>query len=230
LPGSSHYLPDDSHPRASARQPAFVAQMAPKAGGDEDETIQEQLFYLEKKIKILQHRIMYKEEQAANSRKCEAELRQRVQELDQCFEKEGDKCREHTGEMSRQYREMQDSFNERIEVLQKQVASAKSEIEEVNKEIERVRVEKDEKIRQKDAEIKMLTHKMESMAFEFADMLKETLDKMSQRIEVTHNSWDRDATKPPLMNRLKAFSLNDAPGTSSGGGGPPALGNTQRPA
>ena len=33
-------------------------------------------------------------------------------------------------------------------------------------------------------EIKSLSHKMETMAFEFADMLKETLDKMSQRIEV----------------------------------------------
>ena len=45
------------------------------------------------------------------------------------------------------------------------------------------------------------------MAFEFADMLKETLDKMSQRIEVTHNSWDRDSGKPPLMDRLKDFQL-----------------------
>ena len=52
-----------------------------------------------------------------------------------------------------------------------------------------------------------LTLKMEAMAFEFADMLKETLDKMSQRIEVTHSSWDRDTSKPPLMNRLKEYSL-----------------------
>merc|ERR1719476_1297225 len=106
---------------------------------------------------------------------------------------------------------MQESFNERIEQLQNLVAKAKQEIEEVTREIERKRIEKDEIIRQKDLEIKSLAHKMETMAFEFADMLKETLDKMSQRIEVTHNSWDRDSSKPPLMNRLKAFSLNDEP-------------------
>merc|ERR1719206_942496 len=111
--------------------------------------------------------------------------------------------------MSRQYREMQESFNERIEDWQWQVAQAKQEIEAVTKDIERVRIEKDEIIRQKESEIEALSHKMEVMAFEFADMLKETLAKMSQRIEVTHNSWDRDASKPPLLNRLKQFSLTN---------------------
>merc|ERR1712187_778289 len=154
---------------------------------------------------------MMKAEQTANSRKEEEALRQRIRELDKCFEDEHEKCRDNTGEMSRQYREMQESFNERIEVLQQHVAQAKQEIEAVTREIERVRIEKDEIIRQKDSEIKSLSHKMETMAFEFADMLKGTLDKMSQRIEVTHNSWDRDASKPPLMNRLKAFSLTHEP-------------------
>merc|ERR1712157_254888 len=133
----------------------------------------------------------------------EVDLRKRTEQLDKAFQDEAIKCRENTGEMARQYREMQESFNERIEVLQGQVAQAKQEIEAVTREIERTRIDKDEIIRQKDLEIKSLSHKMEQMAFEFADMLKGTLDKMSQRIEVTHNSWDRDSTKPPLMNRLK---------------------------
>merc|ERR1719226_374717 len=160
---------------------------------------------------------MIKDEQTAASRKAEEELRQRIVSLDKSFDNEGDKCRENTGEMHRQHREMQESFNERIEVLQQQVAQAKQEIEAVTREIERVRVDKDEIIRQKDLEIKSLSQKMETMAFEFADMLKETLDKMSQRIEVTHNSWDRDSGKPPLMNRLKAFSLtNEQPPPKDG--------------
>merc|ERR1740120_392262 len=159
--------------------------------------------YMEWRIKVLQ------DERAENARKSEDFLRQRIRELDGEFEKEGDNCRENTGEMSRQYKEMQESFNERIGTLQKQVAAAKHDIETVTHEIERVRTDKDEIIRQKELEIKSLSQKMETMAFEFADMLKETLDKMSQRIEVTHNSWDRDSTKPPLMNRLKAFSLTN---------------------
>mmetsp|Transcript_2048 Transcript_2048/g.5951 ORF Transcript_2048/g.5951 Transcript_2048/m.5951 type:complete len:200 (-) Transcript_2048:316-915(-) len=175
--------------------------------GDEND----QIAFMKKKIHILQHRIMYKTQQAASSRKSEGDLRQRIRELDDDFQKEADRCREHTGEMNRQYREMQDSFNERIHLLQKQVTEAKHEIEAVNKEMERVRVEKDEIIKARDERIKNSSRKMEEMAFEFADMLKETLDKMSQRIEVTHNSWDRNSDKPPLMNRLKAFSLTDQP-------------------
>merc|ERR1711904_136321 len=148
-----------------------------------------------------------KDEQIATSTAAEDEQRRRIAELDKGFKDEHEKSLEVTGEMSRQYREMQDSFNERIEDLQQQVASSKQEIEGVQRDIERTRVEKDEIIRQKEEQIRSLTLKMETMAFEFADMLKETLDKMSQRIEVTHSSWDRDAGKPPLMNRLKEFSL-----------------------
>eukprot|EP00933_Yihiella_yeosuensis_P045403 TRINITY_DN4076_c0_g1_i1.p1 TRINITY_DN4076_c0_g1~~TRINITY_DN4076_c0_g1_i1.p1 ORF type:complete len:189 (-),score=53.40 TRINITY_DN4076_c0_g1_i1:63-629(-) len=185
--------------------------MGDKKGGDDKPNFEEESFYMRRKIEVLQYRLMIKDEQTQNSRKSEEDLRRRVQELDKCFEDEAQRCQENTGEMSRQYREMQASFNETIEVLQKQVAQAKQEIESVTKEIERVRIEKDDIIRQKDMEISSLSSKMETMAFEFADMLKESLDKMSQRIEVTHNSWDRDSDKPPLMNRLKAFALTDEP-------------------
>lgn len=192
--------------------------MAPKkdAGADEIDYASENP-YMEKKIQVLQHRLMMKNEQIASSKKGEEDLRTRIVELDQGFKDEFEKATENTGEMSRQYREMQESFNERIEALQLHVAEAKREIEGVTHQIETVRIEKDEIIRQKNEEIKSLTHKMETMAFEFADMLKETLDKMSQRIEVTHSSWDRDSSKQPLMNRLKAFSLNnELPAKDSG--------------
>merc|ERR1719210_60286 len=101
---------------------------------------------------------MIKDEQRANSRKAEDELKRRMQVLDKSFEEESVKCRENTSEMSRQYREMQESFNERIEVLQQQVEQAKQEIESVLKDIERVKIEKDELIRQKEAEIEALSH------------------------------------------------------------------------
>ncbi|CAJ1422470.1 unnamed protein product [Effrenium voratum] len=184
--------------------------MGDKKGGDEINYAQENA-YMQRKILVLQYRVMIKDEQILGCRKSEEDLRKRIAELDKAFDDEAVRCRENTAEMSRQYREMQESFNETIDVLQKQVSEAKAEIESVTKEIEQVRIDKEEILRQKDLEIASLSSKMETMAFEFADMLKETLDKMSQRIEVTHNSWDRDTTKPPLINRLKAFGLNDEP-------------------
>jgi len=138
-----------------------------------------------------------------------AKLTEKRQGLQKGFVDQKDLAREITGEMSRQYREMQESFNERIVDLQEEVSKSKEDIEKVQKTIDQTRAAKDEVIRKKDDEIRALTLKMETMAFEFADMLKETLDKMSQRIEVTHSSWDRDGGKPPLMNRLKQFALHE---------------------
>mmetsp|Transcript_46676 Transcript_46676/g.109029 ORF Transcript_46676/g.109029 Transcript_46676/m.109029 type:complete len:188 (-) Transcript_46676:9-572(-) len=185
--------------------------MGDKKGGGDEINFPEENAYMQRKIEVLQYRIMMKDEQILACRKSEDELRKRIAELDKAFDDEAVRRREHTAEMSRQYREMQDSFNQTIDETQKKVSEKKAEIESVIKETEQVRVEKDEILRQKDHEIASLSSKMETMAFEFADMLKETLDKMSQRIEVTHNSWDRDTTKPPLINRLKEFSLTDEP-------------------
>ena len=38
-----------------------------------------------------------------------------------------------------------------------------------------------------------LKQKMEDMSHEFGEMLKETLDKMSEKIEATSNEWEQDA-------------------------------------
>ena len=117
-----------------------------------------------------------------------AKLTEKRQGLQKGFVDQKDLAREITGEMSRQYREMQESFNERIVDLQEEVSKSKEDIEKVQKTIDQTRAAKDEVIRKKDDEIRALTLKMETMAFEFADMLKETLDKMSQRIEVTKDT------------------------------------------
>ena len=43
------------------------------------------------------------------------------------------------------------------------------------------------------AEIKEQKAKMEDMALEFGEMLKETLDKMSEKIEITNVGWEQGA-------------------------------------
>jgi len=169
---------------------------------------EENLKKMSHRMHVLQDRITIKDELLLTCTQAEERYKGQISELDKLFKLEQEKAAEVTGEMGRQYREMQDSFNERIEDLQEHVSTSKQEIETVQQEVEKTRIDKDETLRQKDEEIRSLTLKMETMAFEYADMLKETLDKMSQRIEVTHSTWDRNG-KPPLMNRLKEFSLNE---------------------
>mmetsp|Transcript_6087 Transcript_6087/g.15045 ORF Transcript_6087/g.15045 Transcript_6087/m.15045 type:complete len:191 (-) Transcript_6087:184-756(-) len=179
-------------------------------GGDGEKDFDAENKMLQKRLEVLQYRLMVKDDAIAQCMRDEETHKKTIDELDSGFNQESDRALENTAEMQRQYREMQNSFNERIEDLQLQVAQSKADIEAVRDEIEKTAVEKDDVISAKDDEIRSLTLKMETMAFEFADMLKETLDKMSQRIEISHSSWDRDPSRPPLMNRLKEFSLTDS--------------------
>ena len=55
----------------------------------------------------------------------------------------------------------------------------------------------------KDEEVTNLGLKMEGMALEFADMIQSIIDKVSERVEVTHTISD---SKLPLMDRLEEAS------------------------
>ena len=60
--------------------------------------------------------------------------------------------------------------------------------------LEETKKEKNQVIAHKDSEIAEQKAKMEEMAVEFGEMLKETLDKMSERIEVatTHQEDEHE--------------------------------------
>ena len=57
------------------------------------------------------------------------------------------------------------------------------------------------KIDMKDKEIEDLRIKMDDMADEFGEMLRETLEKMSERIEVTSGNFD--APDVPIQRRME---------------------------
>ena len=49
--------------------------------------------------------------------------------------------------------------------------------------------------------------KMEEMAVEFGEMLRETLDKMTERIELVSRSWESKASVGFDRRRLEEFGL-----------------------
>ncbi|KAF4678291.1 hypothetical protein FOL47_000020 [Perkinsus chesapeaki] len=191
---------------------------AKKDGGAEEKDYDLENYMLQKRLEVIRHRIQLKEEVIDQSKEKLEEQRKRKAELGVQSDRELERRREVVSEMTRQYNEMQNSFNERIADLKEQVKKAQEDIVEVENRREATRKEKEDEIAKKDASIRQLTHKMEAMAFEFADMLKEVLDKMSQRIEVTHAGWSRsDQTdgdgeaapfmEQPLISRLQEFKL-----------------------
>lgn len=52
---------------------------------------------------------------------------------------------------------------------------------------------------------------MEDMAVEFGEMLKETLDKMSEKIEITNSSWE-GGTGDSVSRRLEEYKMGVAQG------------------
>mmetsp|Transcript_48927 Transcript_48927/g.114853 ORF Transcript_48927/g.114853 Transcript_48927/m.114853 type:complete len:150 (+) Transcript_48927:196-645(+) len=137
------------------------------------------------------------------------ELRQRVLEFHEDFEREKKDTLAITSDMTRQYKAMQEELLRRITVLDNTIQEQKDQLEAAHQANEDLKRQKDQVIALKDAQIAELKQKMEDMAVEFGDMLKETLDKMSERIEATSSDWDNDpagvATK-----KLEDFNLGHA--------------------
>ena len=54
-----------------------------------------------------------------------------------------------------------------------------------------------------------MKQKMDDMSAEFGDMLKQTLEKMSERINITNSNFDADlgSTGVPTEEKLQEFAL-----------------------
>jgi hypothetical protein len=58
----------------------------------------------------------------------------------------------------------------------------------------------------KESEIIEQKNKMDEMAHEFGAMLKATLDKMSEKIEIT-NDWENENREEPVVRTFEDFNL-----------------------
>ena len=63
-----------------------------------------------------------------------------------------------------------------------------------------------QELARKEAEIAEQKQKMEDMAVEFGEMLKETLDKMSEKIEITNQGWEA-GTGDSIARRLEEHKM-----------------------
>ena len=107
-------------------------------------------------------------------------------------------------DMTRQYKGIQEELLGRINMLEGRINEQNDQLERARLQLEETRREKAQELARKDAEIAEQKQKMEDMAVEFGEMLKETLDRMSERIEVSNSSWEGDAGAG-VASRLKEF-------------------------
>jgi hypothetical protein len=172
----------------------------PKKKGEDERDFDAENYMLQKRIEVLQLHIAGADRETHEAAEASSALERQNAALDAAAVKEEERRATMTMEMRRQHAEMEESFTERIKDLRKEVAQAEAEIAAVEKERNAVKKTKDAELKAKELEIAALSLKIDTMGFEFADMMRVLLEKISERVEVTHTS--SDASRPPLLGRM----------------------------
>ena len=95
---------------------------------------------------------------------------------------------EVVGDIAREFKVQRNENKTKERDLQAEVAELTRRLEETNKEIEKTRNNYETQLRQKDEIIQRNITESEQMAQDFKNMLRDTLIKMSDRIELSRES------------------------------------------
>jgi hypothetical protein len=164
----------------------------------QDDQVQEQtekVMVLEHKCRALQTKLVDEQVTADHAKAAENEVKARVIELEALYKNEKEKLFCIVSDMTRQYKQMQDELLKEINKLKQTVIDKDEIISNIisyqynhieNKEayIQEINKDYEYRLKKKDDEINDLKRRIEEMSAEFAKMLKDTLDKMSERIEL----------------------------------------------
>merc|ERR1712100_920855 len=158
-----------------------------KKGGDDNpaelsEDEQKEIFKM--RIEFLERELMLKKEEAVEAIHAKNELRERVKEYHDEFEREKMRTLDITADMTRQYKE--------INELENQILDLHDQLKLSEMKLERHKTETKKQMEEKDKVIQDQSHRMEQMAAEFGSMLEETLKKMTDRIEISSKKYEED--------------------------------------
>lgn len=132
------------------------------------------------------------QEKSDRARAGQAECRQKLVEIDHCFEEERKKSLQVNFDMKDRYKQMMDEKEAKISALEEELRTGLKELSDKEKHIREITMKKDKEIEEKDNEIRDSRKKIDDMSQEFASMLKATLDKMQERIELANTQWDNE--------------------------------------
>ena len=158
------------------------------------------------RIESLERQLVWREEKVSQATAAQKELRDRVLQYHADFAKEKEEVFDVAADMTRQYKGMQEELLGRINMLEGRINEQNDQLERARLQLEETRREKAQELARKDAEIAEQKQKMEDMAVEFGEMLKETLDKMSEKIEITNQGWEA-GTGDDIARRLQEHKL-----------------------
>jgi hypothetical protein len=183
---------------------------AKKGGGDDGEVGDKEklrLFFAENQS--LKRQLADRRNDAMSAISKKKELEARVADLKRDFEREEKATFSITADMTRQYKDMQEDLIKRINEAENTITELKDQLELQGLAYEDLKKEKDRALAIKEAEIVDMKQKMDDMSAEFGDMLKATLEKMSERINITNSNFDADlgSTGVPTEDKMQEFQL-----------------------
>uniref|UniRef100_A0A7S1HXZ2 Dynein regulatory complex protein 12 n=1 Tax=Eutreptiella gymnastica TaxID=73025 RepID=A0A7S1HXZ2_9EUGL len=166
----------------------------PVVVGEEGMTQEEIFLKTQMQIESMERQFVQRTEEMTQARTEEGELREKCEQLETDYENTQKERFDIISDFTRQHKAMQDELITRITVLENTICDLKDQLELSRIALEETRKDKDQIIAQKDKEIIEQEQKMVEMADEFEEMLKDTLQKMSERIE---NTVQTAITEPP---------------------------------
>ena len=181
-----------------------------KGGGDEGEVgDKEKLRLLFAENQSLKRQLADRRNDAMSAISGKKELEARVTDLKRDFEREEKATFSITADMTRQYKDMQEDLIKRINEAENTITELKDQLELQGLAYEDLKKEKDRALAIKEAEIVDMKQKMDDMSAEFGDMLKATLEKMSERINITNSNFDADLSSNgvPTEDKMQEFSM-----------------------
>ena len=183
---------------------------AKKGGGDDGEVGDKEklrLFFAENQS--LKRQLADRRNDAMSAISKKKELEARVADLKRDFEREEKATFSITADMTRQYKDMQEDLIKRINEAENTITELKDQLELQGLAYEDLKKDKDRALAIKEAEIVDMKQKMDDMSAEFGDMLKATLEKMSERINITNSNFDADlgSTGVPTEDKMQEFQL-----------------------
>lgn len=164
--------------------------------------------YTQAKLRIesLERQLVFREEKVQTEMRSRRELQDRVQAYHEDLEREKEDIFEISADMTRQYKGMQEELIAQINKHEQTISEQKDQLERAQLQLEEVRRQMAVELALKDSEIQEQKQKMEDMAVEFGEMLKETLDKMSEKIEITNQGWEA-GTGDSIARRLEEHKM-----------------------
>lgn len=159
------------------------------------------------RIETLERYLVLRTEQTQKAKLEQEEMKERLRQLDEDFEKEKMDRFHIASDMVRQYKAMQDELITKINDLENKKIALKEQLYNTQIALEQTKQEKDKIIEQKDKEIIQYKQRIDDMVKEFGDMLRDVLQKMGTSLEESSKAAASGVTiNLPNLQKLKEFA------------------------